>query len=171
MYSALVFDLDGTLLDSTGKYEATFTLQDGGPKLFKGAYEALEKLDSQGYIICLATSMCRESLDMTLKHFKIEKFFYATAAGSEFKSKPDIAMLTYLYNKIADFLKRDNDILLKSDMLMIGDSSSDIDMATAFGIDSVQVYTGIYTRDWKKPPKDIIRNISNLPQWFEENTR
>jgi len=169
-YSVLIFDLDGTILDSTGIYSPKLQAQlpKGGPDIIPGAYKTVAKLAKEGYTLAIATSMDHVSLKVTLAHFKLDSLFKYTISADESKPKPNPLMLYMILSKIEFDLKKK---ISKDECLMIGDAHSDIDMANTFGIDSVQVRTGIFDKKWKKPPTAIIKDITKLPEWLDDRKR
>ena len=65
-------------------------LDNGRVTLVDGAPGLIEALKKSGFIIQLATSSTRPTVDKVLRHFNLEKYFDFTIAGNEVeRSKPD----------------------------------------------------------------------------------
>ena len=118
----------------------------------------LENFKNQGYILSIATSMSRESLDSLMRKFEVTEFFAATCCCEETAFKPDPAMLYSLLEKL--------DILPK-DALMIGDTESDIIMAERAGMDSVGVFKGKGSR-LAYLNNTYLNNIGELVDFLEK---
>lgn len=153
-YSILIFDLDGTILNSTGNYNKFNGVPIRAPSLFPGAKETLWCLFDQ-YDLAIATSMCRKSLDYTLDFFFSDPdntLFTITRTAEETKRKPDPLMLVQIIHELQIPVDK---------ALMIGDSTSDFTMASSIGMKSVAVLTGV-SKDISKAD-DVIYNITYLP--------
>ncbi len=129
-YSLLIFDWDGTLMDSRSYSE--------GPHLFLNVHSTLCALKEKGYTLAVATSMGRQSLDMAMQRFGVLKFFSATRCSEETAPKPDPAMLHSLLEEFD---------LSSKQALMIGDTEWDMQMAQSIRMDCVAVITGMHSAD------------------------
>ncbi|MDO4232491.1 MAG: HAD-IA family hydrolase [Lautropia sp.] len=98
---------------------------------FDGIPVLLARLAEQGRRLAVATGKSRVGLDRVLKSTGLGRFFEATRCAEEGVSKPDPWMLRSLAEEMQ---------VQPADMVMIGDSIYDIDMANAFGCDSIGVY-------------------------------
>lgn len=102
--------------------------------LFEGVIPMLVQLKQAGFTLAVATGKSRAGLDRVLKLFELEKLFAATRTADEARSKPDPDML----NQILSELRYSAD-----QAVMIGDSSLDIHMANAAGIEALGVASGV----------------------------
>lgn len=193
-YSLLIFDWDGTLMDSRGymmkkvknfdsglvsaaisvgvnllekmrhqnlnkNYEHYYfnelAKNESGPRLFSGVEALLQTLKDQGYILVVATSMSRKSLDAMMQRFQVTDFFSASRCCEETAPKPDPAMLISLLDEFS----------LSSDQaLMMGDTENDMLMAQSIGMDRVALSTGVHDieRLQKYQPIAVLDDIQEL---------
>jgi len=119
-YKLIVFDWQGTLGTMNGLYDNVKSI--------------LEILQAEGYLLAVATSRGRYSLDQTIQHTQLEGCFDATRCGDETAAKPDPQMLIEILDEL---------MIAPSDALMIGDSQEDMQMASSTGMDCIGVsYSG-----------------------------
>lgn len=112
----IIFDHDGTLVKT-----------DVFPYLlFDGIRELLEDLSSRGFILYVWTSRPRKSTQESLKKFEIQHFFKDIFCYDDGLPKP---------NPMG--LRRLTEGLPKNKILHIGDSSTDVEGAKAYGIEVV----------------------------------
>jgi phosphoglycolate phosphatase-like HAD superfamily hydrolase len=112
----IIFDHDGTLVNTEGR---TFVL-------FEGMKELLSVLKLLGFNLYVWTSRPRKSTLESLKRFELESFFSAIYCSDDGLSKPHPMGLNQLTEGIS-----------KKNILHIGDSSTDVDGAKAYGIEVV----------------------------------
>lgn len=112
----IIFDHDGTLVNTEAR---TFVL-------FEGMKELLSELKSQGFRLYVWTSRPRKSTLESLNRFELESFFYEIYAYDDGLPKPHPMGPEQLTEGIS-----------KNNILHIGDSSTDIDGAKAYGIEVV----------------------------------
>ena len=96
--------------------------------LMPGALDLVQELHSSGVDLAIATNKGHHSLQQVLLLSGLDEFFKVTCCASEFPAKPCPDMLAAIENQFG---------VTKQEMLMIGDSEIDIEMATLFGIDSI----------------------------------
>lgn len=189
-YDLLIFDWDGTLMDSTGaiaqaiqaactdlgyeeptseraryiiglglrdalqwllpdlpearypalidRYRHHFLMRDGGTDLFPGTYDAVRNLHASGHRLAVATGKSRKGLDRALAATGLGPYFHGTRCADEGYSKPDPRMLFRLLEDLDVTPDR---------ALMIGDTTHDMDMARAAGVDGLAVSFGAHARD------------------------
>ncbi|BCE00771.1 phosphoglycolate phosphatase [Marinicellulosiphila megalodicopiae] len=103
-------------------------------KLYEGVFDVLTILKQQNIKMCVITNKPKQFTPTVLKSMKIDVFFELVISGDTLKvKKPDPAPLNYAI----DFFN-----LTAQDVIMVGDSSSDIDAANAANIKSVCVTYG-----------------------------
>lgn len=98
---------------------------------FAGIPELLQALRAQGRRLAVATGKSRAGLDRVLAGGELGAFFEATRCAEEGISKPDPWMLQSLAEEME---------VSAAQMVMVGDSIYDIEMARAFGCASIGVY-------------------------------
>ena len=98
---------------------------------FAGIPELLKALRAQGRRLAVATGKSRAGLDRVLAGGELGAFFEATRCAEEGISKPDPWMLQSLAEEME---------VSPAQMVMVGDSIYDIEMARAFGCASIGVY-------------------------------
>jgi phosphoglycolate phosphatase len=104
--------------------------------LFKGARELLSTLKDRGHYLAVATGKPREGLNRSLKFHQLEDMFTDTRTADETKSKPHPQMLFELSDALMVPLDK---------ILMIGDTSHDLNMALNAGVDAVAVTYGAHS--------------------------
>ncbi len=115
-YKLLVFDWEGTLASRDA--------------LFPEVLETLKKLQQNGYLLAIATSKFRTSLQKKLHEYEIEGLFAATSCSDDGHFKPDPQMLW----SILDELNIDGE-----NTVMIGDSETDLQLAENAEVDVILV--------------------------------
>lgn len=103
--------------------------------LFKGARELLATLKDRGHYLAVATGKPRHGLNRSLKFHELEDMFTDTRTADETRSKPHPQMLLELSDSLMVPLDK---------MLMIGDTSHDLNMALNAGVDAVAVTYGAH---------------------------
>lgn len=138
----LIFDWHGTLADNSGD-------------LFPGIAETLAILAKNNFILCLATSMPQERMAALLEENELDHCFTIVQTGDMGYQKPDPQMLQ------AILLATDQ---LAVDALMIGDSVSDLIMATDAGVSAIAVLSGGDTNLTLQmaEPIAILENVNEL---------
>lgn len=114
--------------------------------LFRGARELLASLKERGHYLAVATGKPRHGLDRSLKFHQLEDMFVDTRTADETRSKPHPLMLLELSDAL---------MVPPEKMLMIGDTSHDIDMALNAGVDAVAVTYGAH-------PAHSLRQLNPL---------
>ncbi len=103
--------------------------------LFPGVCDTLETLKVRGIKLAVATGKSRNGLSKALVSSGLGGFFDIERCADETLSKPNPLML----REISDFYQRD-----ASEMLMVGDTTYDMEMAARFGMPSVGVSYGVH---------------------------
>lgn len=212
-YSLIVFDWDGTIIDSTGTiaeciqqaaaemglrvpdeerarhviglglhdslrhavpelpagryndfvllYRKHFLAREDTMRLFPGMAEMLADLE-QKHVLAVATGKSRRGLDRALDAGGLRRYFTATRCGDETQPKPHPAML----NELMEELDKD-----KSEVLMIGDTSHDLEMARAAGVAALGVTYGAHREAGLRAcsPLGCFSTVGALDAWLKAN--
>jgi phosphoglycolate phosphatase/pyrophosphatase PpaX len=133
--------------------------------LFPEVVETLEKLKRGHVLLSIATSKKTEFARLSCQHLHIDKYF-DLYVGDDMVThkKPHPEMLLYTLHQ----LKID-----KSDAVMIGDSTFDIEMGNAIGMDTIAVSWGAHpiTLLQSTKPRYMIHQFSELTQFLDPSTK
>lgn len=127
--------------------------------LFKGIRELLTELKERGHYLAVATGKPRVGLNRSLKFHGLEQMFVDTRTADETRSKPHPLMLHELSESLMVPLNK---------MLMIGDTSHDLLMASNAGVDAVAVSYGAHPANSLKELKPLacVDTVSELSQFL-----
>lgn len=125
--------LDRAFRDSALAFRATGPQADG--QLYPGTREALERLDTPGTLMAVATGKARRGLEHTLDAFALRDYFIATQTADDAPSKPHPGMLENCERMTGIGPAR---------TIMVGDTTFDIAMARAHGCRAVGVSWGYH---------------------------
>ncbi len=214
-YDLIVFDWDGTLVDSTGRIvdsmqraasdvglasisdfavqniiglglpEALETLWPGidgeqrqrmtevyaryfvadsevSMAFFAGADSLLHNLKVSGRQLAVATGKSRRGLDRMLDEHDVRHWFAATRCADETESKPAPRMLNELLQQLSVPAER---------ALMVGDTTYDLDMASAAGVAAVAMTHGAHDEEVlrRHRPVAVCHSLNELNNWIENN--
>ena len=141
---------------------ARYFLKDSlvGMGLFPGAQELLRQ-QQDFRRLAVATGKSRKGLDRVLSDLGVGRFFAVTRCADETLSKPDPLMLKQILAEIGVPVER---------ALMVGDTSFDLDMANAIGMDSVAMSHGAHDEAVLLAcrPKAICHSINELSEWIKQ---
>jgi phosphoglycolate phosphatase len=212
-YSLIVFDWDGTLIDSAGTiaeciqesardmglpvpgkdqashviglglydslrmavpelspdrypqfvahYRKHFLAREDRMLMFPGVRDLLERL-SRNRRLAIATGKSRRGLDRALAAGGLGEFFVMSRCADETHPKPHPAMLLEIMEALAVPAER---------TLMIGDTSHDLNMASAAGVDCVAVAYGAHPEHGLRAcnPKTCVASVAELDRWLVLN--
>ncbi len=210
-FDAIVFDWDGTLIDSTGTITAAIRnaaadlgLPDPGPQrasqviglglsqalsiavpelvaeraaefaaryrhhflaaesdlqLFPNARELLGELRSRGRRLAIATGKTRAGLTRALERLGLAAHFDASRCADETEPKPHPKMLL----ELADRLN-----VPPARMIMVGDTTHDLQMAEAAGAAAVAVAHGAHSAALLRQARAlaVLDSLAELQQWL-----
>jgi phosphoglycolate phosphatase len=130
--------------------------------LFVGIRELLEDLKNKGFMLGVATGKPRRGLDRSLNFHELKHLFHDTRTADESFSKPHPGMLLDLSDRLQVPVRK---------MLMIGDTTHDLEMAQSAGVDGVAVSYGAHPADALKAAKSIacLDNVEQLVSWLQNN--
>ena len=141
------------------RYRVHYLLRDPDLKLFDGAGELLASLAGMGVMIAVATGKSRVGLDRALKTTGLVNVFDGTRCADETFSKPHPAMLLELMQALS---------VEPAKVVMIGDTSHDLQMAANAGVDAVAVTYGAHSVAELRAcsPLGMVNNVSELREWL-----
>lgn len=148
------------LLDE--RYRHHYSLYRDDVSLFNGALDLLASLKSRGYKLAVATGKSRRGLDEALQHVELKGVFDSSRTADETAGKPDPRML----NELMDEFK-----LPSSRVLMIGDTTHDLQMALNAACPSVGVSYGAHEPQAFEVlrPLHVVHSVQELHDWLLAN--
>ena len=146
----------------TDRFRYHYLAKDHELDLFVGIRELLEELRADNYLLGVATGKSRVGLDRSLKHHQIGHLFHETRTADESFSKPHPGMLLELSDVLQVPTRR---------ILMIGDTTHDLDMAANAGVDAVAVTYGAHPPDTLKTSQSLthVDDVNQLSAWLKSN--
>ena len=142
-------------------YRRHFLEREDSMALFAGMEDLLKKL-AERHTLAIATGKSRKGLERALEGSGLRLFFKASRCADETHPKPHPAMLLEL---MAEFSVKGGETL------MIGDTSHDLEMARAAGVDAVAVTYGAHPEPALRAcgPLDCFSDVSSLSRWLTRN--
>ena len=143
------------------RYRHHFLAQDEAIPLFVGARETIAELHDAGYWLAVATGKSRLGLDRVLQTSGMVDYFHATRTADQAFSKPHPAMLLEIMDELGMAQKR---------VLMVGDTTHDLQMAINAGVDAVGMTQGAHPAEQLRElqPLALLDNFVELREWFRE---
>ncbi len=142
-------------------YRRHFLEREDAMQLFSGIHDLLSSF-SKKHTLAIATGKSRRGLDRALETTGIGGFFTASRCADETHPKPHPAMLLGLMEEFS---------MENTQVLMIGDTSHDLDMARAAGVDAVAVSYGAHPEAGLRAcgPLGCFSDVSSLYKWLQAN--
>lgn len=142
-------------------YRRHFRAREPGMQLFPGMRELIEQLSSR-FVLGIATAKSRRGLERALDATGLRPHFRASRCADECQPKPHPAMLLELMEETEIDAKQ---------VLMIGDTSHDLEMARAAGVDALAVAYGAHPEDGLRAcgPRGCFADVASLAQWLKAN--
>jgi phosphoglycolate phosphatase len=140
------------------QYKYQYVEGDNTPTpLFDNALTLLSALKVDNKLLAVATGKGRQGLQRVFTDTDTEHFFNASRCGGEALSKPDPQMILSLLEELN---------ILPEHAVMIGDTSHDMAMAQAAGVDRIGITLGVHDRAVlnRYQPKAIVDSLSELQQ-------
>jgi phosphoglycolate phosphatase len=119
------------------RYRHHYFTEDAGLQLFAGVRELLAELRARGLPLAVATGKSHVGLMRALKQTGLTEVFAATRCADQTQPKPHPAMLLELAEELSVEPERS---------LMIGDTTHDLQMASAAGAGAIGVTYGAHPR-------------------------
>lgn len=122
--------------------------------------QTLQALHARGHTLAVATGKSRAGLDRSLAANDFAPLFRATRCADESASKPHPLMLEQLSLILC---------VEPEQMLMVGDTTYDMDMARSFGCRAVGVAWGVHERDELRDSgaETVLEDLAELPAWLQ----
>ncbi len=127
--------------------------------LFDGQAQLLRDLHAQGVALAVATGKSRLGLDTSIERLGLQDLFRATRTVDEARGKPDPDMLEQLLVELD---------LAPGSVLMVGDTTHDVLMAKAAGIDSLAVSYGAHRASLLESarPTALVGTVPDMQAWI-----
>ncbi len=141
------------------RYKHHYTLHQNDISLFAGVLPMLHSLISRQHLLAVATGKSRRGLDETLAREELQGLFHASRTADETAGKPHPLMLQELMAEFGVPPER---------LLMIGDTTHDLQMARNAGCPSVGVSYGAHDHADFAPlaPLFVAHSVAELQQWL-----
>lgn len=141
------------------RYRHHFFRYDQEQTLFDGIVPLLEDLKARNIRLGVATGKSRLGLDRVLKVSGLTAHFDCTRCADESRGKPHPAMLF-------DIMKRLD--LDPAEVLMVGDTSHDVQMAASAGVDSMAVTYGAHSKRTLllSQPTVMVSSVKEMRDWL-----
>jgi len=142
-------------------YRRHFLARKDAMRLFDGMRQLLEGLAGK-HVLAIATGKSRRGLDRDLELHDLKALFSASRCADETSPKPHPAMLLELMAEL-DTPERQT--------LMVGDTSHDMEMARAAGVDALAVTYGAHSEEGLQAcaPLGCISTVDQLRAWLRAN--
>jgi phosphoglycolate phosphatase len=143
------------------RYRVHYLLRDPELKLFDGVRELLAGLGERDVLTAVATGKSRVGLTRALAASSLTGAFKATRCADETFSKPNPAMLLEIMEELDVGPDR---------VVMIGDTSHDLQMAANAKVHAVGVTYGAHTRKELEgcAPQGMVESVPQLHDWLME---
>jgi len=141
------------------RYRYHYLVRDHAVLLFEGVAEAMRELETQGFMLGVATGKTRRGLERAMDNTALRPHFLATRCADECHSKPHPQMLDELMDELGVEAER---------TLMVGDTQFDLQMANNAGVDSLAVSYGAQPLEALLPHEPLAHfdRFTKLHQWL-----
>jgi len=140
-------------------YREHFRAREGATGMFPGIEELLGALRQRGHRLAVATGKSRRGLERAFERSGLGVHFVASRCADETFPKPDPAMLRELIAEL---------VLEPRDVLMVGDTSHDLEMAASAGVDALAVTYGAHAAQSLRAlaPRGVVSSVAELRAWL-----
>jgi phosphoglycolate phosphatase len=140
-------------------YRSHFRAREPSMRLFPGMRELLQE-ESQHRLLGIATAKSRRGLERALDTTGLRPHFRASRCADETRPKPHPDMLLEILDELS---------LSREEALMIGDTSHDLEMARAAGVDALAVTYGAHAEEGLRAcePLGCMENVKALEKWLK----
>ena len=145
------------------RYRYHYLLGDTKLQLFGGVTEMLDDLQARGVTLAVATGKSRVGLNRALDATALHHRFAATRCADETFGKPHPAMLHELMDEL---------VVDPTQVVMVGDTSHDLNMAANAGVHGLGVTYGAHPEDelLACAPHGIVHDVAGLHRWLANRT-
>jgi phosphoglycolate phosphatase len=142
-------------------YRRHFLAREDTMRPFPGMPALLESLKTER-TLAIATGKSRRGLDRALAATRLAAYFSASRCADETDPKPHPAMLLALMEQVG---------VERAETLMVGDTSHDMQMAAAAGVDGLAVTYGAHAREGLLAcgPRGCVESVEELREWVTRN--
>jgi len=146
-------------LEFVASYRREFLAREDDLRPFPGVVELLDALRARGHALAVATGKSRRGLERALDARGLRPYFAASRCADESAPKPHPAMLHELLQALDT---------APAQALMVGDTSHDLRMAAAAGVESVAVCYGAHAEGELRAlqPRACLASVPDLRQWL-----
>jgi len=143
------------------RYREHFRARENEMDLFGGMRELIEFLQ-QERTLAIATGKSRRGLDRALDATGLRPYFRGSRCADETNPKPHPAMLLELMEELGT---------PREGVLMIGDTSHDLEMARAAGVDGLAVTYGAHAEEGLRScqPRACVASVPELDRWLTQH--
>lgn len=131
------------------------------PVLFTGVEPMLRAFAGEGWLLAVATGKSRRGLSYALDQTGLRDFFHSTRTADEAFSKPHPQMLLEILDDLG---------VGRTEAVMIGDTTFDLEMARNAGTAGIGVCTGSHCREelQRFEPIACLERVVDLPGWLAD---
>jgi phosphoglycolate phosphatase len=144
------------------RYKHHYSVHQNDITLFAGVLEMLDRLKARQHLLTVATGKSRGGLNEALRDVNLQGIFDGSRTADETAGKPHPLMLQELMMEFGVEADR---------VLMIGDTTHDLQMAVNAGCASVAVSYGAHEPDSFEAlgPLVIAHSVAELDAWLQAN--
>ncbi|BDT72981.1 5'-nucleotidase [Comamonadaceae bacterium OS-4] len=144
------------------RYKHHYSVHQNDITLFAGVLEMLDRLKARQHLLTVATGKSRGGLNEALRDVNLQGIFDGSRTADETAGKPHPLMLQELMMEFGVEADR---------VLMIGDTTHDLQMAVNAGCASVAVSYGAHEPDSFEAlgPLAIAHSVAELDAWLQAN--
>ena len=144
------------------RYRHHYAAHQNDISLFDGVLSLLAELKARNYVLAVATGKSRRGLNDVLKTSALQGLFHASRTADETAGKPHPLMLQELMQEFGVPADR---------VLMVGDTTHDLQMALNAGCPSVGVSYGAHepAAFAALNPLFVAHTVAELHVWFAEH--
>lgn len=145
-------------------YRKHYLSNDQALSLFAGAIPLLQALNEMNVICAVATGKSRHGLNRAMSHSNTSSYIASSRCADECFSKPHPQMLLELMDEFN---------LSAKEVVMIGDTTHDLNMAKAAGVHALSVQTGAHSVKMLEQVAHLksFHSINELAPWLLSTLR
>jgi phosphoglycolate phosphatase len=146
------------------RYRHHYLSRDTQLKLFDGVPEMLKDLAAAGATLAVATGKSRVGLNRALTATSLHQQFSATRTADETFGKPHPGMLLELIDEL---------MVDPAEVIMVGDTSHDLNMANNAGVHGLGVTYGAHPHEelLACAPQSVVHDVPALRGWLLERVK